>query len=109
MKHRAQDDFYLHVNYDWLTKSENNIPSDYSSWGGFIKLYDQSLRDQINLLRELDNKQQLNDEENKILAIWKASTTLFENWRNGKGDYKCIINELDILDEHFKNSNINSS
>ena len=34
------NDFYQFVNYAWLTNPLNSIPLDYSSWGGFTKLYD---------------------------------------------------------------------
>ncbi|WP_351061325.1 hypothetical protein, partial [Psychrobacter sp. TB20-MNA-CIBAN-0197] len=35
---RAQDDFYYHVNGQWLAKTE--IPGDKSNYGSFSQLYD---------------------------------------------------------------------
>ncbi len=37
---RAQDDFYYHVNGQWLAKTE--IPGDKSNYGSFSQLYDES-------------------------------------------------------------------
>jgi putative endopeptidase len=44
---RAQDDFYLHLNGNWLKTTQ--IPADKSSWGTFAKLRDDTLQQ----LREL--------------------------------------------------------
>ena len=41
------NDFYLYVNQKWLSDDKNKIPEDYSSWGGFTKLYDIGLQNQI--------------------------------------------------------------
>ncbi|MES2076580.1 MAG: M13-type metalloendopeptidase [Pseudomonadota bacterium] len=38
---RAQDDFFLHLNGQWLKSAE--IPADKSSWGSFAKLRDDTL------------------------------------------------------------------
>ncbi|MBJ7309454.1 M13 family metallopeptidase [Rugamonas sp. CCM 8940] len=38
---RAQDDFFLHLNGQWLKSTE--IPADKSSWGSFAKLRDDTL------------------------------------------------------------------
>nr|WP_307727811.1 M13-type metalloendopeptidase [Massilia sp. TS11] len=37
---RAQDDFFRHLNGEWLKTAE--IPADKSSWGSFVKLYDDT-------------------------------------------------------------------
>ena len=101
-------DFYQFVNHAWLTNSNNQIPSDYSSWGGFTKLYDDGLTNQINIVKEL-GKELENDGENKcisleqekISSIWKASENRFKLWSEGKGDFNPIIDELNILENHF--------
>jgi len=106
-------DFYQFVNHAWLTNSNNQIPSDYSSWGGFTKLYDDGLTNQINIVKEL-GKELGNDGENKcisleqekISSIWKASENRFKLWSEGKGDFNPIIDELNILENHF-NTNEN--
>ena len=104
MTHRAQDDFYLHVNSNWLNDPSNAIPGEYPRWGGFIKLHDNCLKNQIKLVQELKSKEDKNDEEKKISAIWMASMSRFDNWTNGKGDYKSISSEFNILDEHLLTS-----
>ena len=40
-----QNDFYQWVNNSWLENEK--IPDDYSSWGGFTKLYDEGLNNLI--------------------------------------------------------------
>ena len=75
----AKKNFYEYVNHKWLNDPANSIPGDYSRWGGFVKLHDQSLIDQIDLIRELSNKpyDELNIEQKKIVAIWKAAEDRF--------------------------------
>lgn len=96
------EDFYLHVNQKWLEDPDNSIPSEYSRWGGFIKLADEGLKNQIDLVKELKDKDIKTEEESKIYAIWSASTALFESWERGEGDYSAIKKELDILDSFLK-------
>lgn len=100
-------DFYQYVNHGWLTSPLNQIPEDYSSWGGFTKLYDDGLTNQIDIVKKLggyvndgENKC-ISQEEEKIYSIWKASENRFDNWNKGLGDYNPIINELNILENHF--------
>ena len=45
------NDFYLYVNQKWLSDDGNKIPEDYSSWGGFTKLYDIGLQNQIKIVK----------------------------------------------------------
>src|SRR5689334_20473447 len=71
--HSASSDFYLYVNHAWLNDPKNKIPDEYSKWGGFVKLFDQSLKDQINLVQNLCDKKDKTEEEKKVTAIWKAS------------------------------------
>jgi len=96
------EDFYLHVNKKWLEDAENTIPSEYSSWGGFVKLHDEGLKKQIAMVKELKTKETKTEEEVKINAIWQASIELFDRWENGGGDYHSIKCEMDILDSFFK-------
>lgn len=95
------EDFYLHVNKKWLEDAENTIPSEYSSWGGFVKLHDEGLKKQIAMVKELKTKETKTEEEVKINAIWQASIELFDRWENGGGDYHSIKCEMDILDSFF--------
>ena len=100
------EDFYQYINHKWLNDPVNSIPDDYSSWGGFTKLYDDGLTNQINLVKNLTepnliNQTNLNEEEQKITAIWKASSTRFTLWQEGKSDYNPIIKEINVLDKYF--------
>jgi len=97
------EDFYLHVNKKWLDDAENVIPSEYPSWGGFVKLHDEGLKKQIEMVKELTKtKEMKTEEESKISAIWQASSTLFDSWEKGEGDYYSIKAEFDILDSFLK-------
>ena len=53
----AGENFYEYVNNKWLLDSNNKIPDDYSSWGGFTKLFDDGLMNQIKM-----NLSHLNDQ-----------------------------------------------
>ena len=92
------DDFYQHVNSEWLNDPINKIPEDYSSWGGFIKLHDDGLTKQINIVKNMENINR-NEEEEKIFAIWKASENRFKSWEENNSDCNPILNELNILNE----------
>jgi predicted metalloendopeptidase len=96
---RLQDDFYNHINDKWFKDPQNEIPKEYSRWGGFVKLQDECLKNQINLVKNLDNKS--DKDENKILAIWEASKTRFLNWETNQGDYLPLSDELMKLNEYL--------
>ena len=66
------NNFYQYINHKWLNDPSNQIPSDYSSWGGFTKLYDDGLINQINIVKNLENNCHTEEVE-KIFAIWQAS------------------------------------
>ena len=103
-KPRAVDDFYNYVNADWLNDPKNEIPNEYSLWGGFTKLHDEGLKKQIAILEELtaSSPEQLTDEERKIAAIWNASMHLrFAKWEKGEGDLTELVKELCVLDEYL--------
>jgi len=102
------DDFYQYINNEWLNDPENKIPPDYSSWGGFTKLYDAGLKKQIDLIKNLD-KETNNEDESKIYAIWQASEKRFVDWNNtniiqSKQVYFPIENELNILNSYYNNN-----
>ncbi|VBB18938.1 peptidase M13 [Yasminevirus sp. GU-2018] len=98
---RCGDNFYLHVNKSWLDDPANQIPGEYPRWGGFIKLHDEGLKNQISLVKELRDKKDKNEEEAKISAIWEASTRRFQSWRDGTANYDPISRELEILDAYL--------
>ena len=104
-KPRIQDNFYQHVNHDWLNDPKNQIPDEYPRWGGFIKLHDDGLKNQIQLVKDLENQNDHNEEEEKVYAIWKAVTTLFDNFSNNVGNYNPIVKELNALDAFMGDDN----
>ena len=55
------NNFYQYVNKRWLEDPENQIPEEYPRWGGFIKLYDTGLKNQINLVKGLIDHNNLSD------------------------------------------------
>lgn len=90
-------DFYLWVNEKWLNDPKNDIPADYSSWGGFLKLYDEGINNQISLIENLDN-------DNKIKIIWDKSMDQFNNWST---NYKPIEEEFNTLNKLANEYSIN--
>ena len=94
-----QTDFYSHVNKEWLSAPENEIPAEYSQWGGFTKLHDTGLKKQIQLVKDLQEKTDRNEEEEKIFAIWKASCDRFEMWEKNEGPFSPIANEMQALED----------
>ena len=101
---QPNQNFYLHVNEKWLGDPNNKIPDDYSSWGGFTKLRDESLLNQISLIKELNNNPTKSIDGNKIISIWNASIENFTNWT----DYSIIMNEFNKLDLMFYNDTISA-
>lgn len=51
---RAQDDFFQHLNGEWLRSTE--IPADKSSWGSFAKLRDDTLFQLRDLIQGLQGQ-----------------------------------------------------
>jgi len=92
----AKADFYQFVNRDWLQDESITIPAEYSSWGSFVKLTDESLKNQIKLLGELVGKPG-NDDEKKVSLLWNASMTRFKAWAAGEGSCSEIHDELGKL------------
>jgi predicted metalloendopeptidase len=92
-----QKDFYLWVNEKWFNDPKNDIPSDYSTWGGFIKLYDEGIKNQINLVKDLNDN-------NKIKILWDKCIDQFNYQIN---DYKPIEDEFKILNKILPEHSIN--
>ena len=93
--------FYHYVNHAWLSNPVNQIPLDYSSWGGFTKLYDEGLINQIDIVKNLENKC-VSEEQEKIFSIWKASEERFQMWNDKTSNCDPIKEELNTLDGHFR-------
>jgi len=103
-----EEDFYQYVNHKWLNDENNKIPQDYSSWGGFVKLYDEGLTKQIDIVKNLESKDRDIDEE-KIFAIWNASNNRFKSWESGSTDCDVIFTELHKFRSYFQNLNEKNS
>jgi len=94
--------FYHYVNHAWLNNPANQIPPEYSSWGGFTKLYDDGLKNQIDIVKNLEHNRQT-EEEHKIFAIWTASQQRFQSWKENSCSFSPLIQEFDLLDKYFEN------
>jgi len=97
------NDFYSYVNQEWLDNPMNSIPDDYSSWGGFTKLHDDGLKNQISMVKNMTSKNiyDLNPEQQKIVSIWNASSERFKKWSQNESDYTPIVNEINILNRYI--------
>jgi putative endopeptidase len=100
-----RSNFYYYVNQKWLDDPANKIPDEYPYWGGFVKLSDQCLKNQIQLVKDICNKNpnEKTINEQKISFLWKASMNRFENWKNEDTNmnYDPISRELEILDAYL--------
>lgn len=80
---RAQDDFYYHVNGQWLAKTE--IPGDKSNYGSFSQLYDESQKAMKTVLENAsaNSSAKPGSDEYKIGAFY--SSYMAENAREELG------------------------
>ena len=101
------EDFYQYVNHKWLSDPNNKIPDEYTRWGGFTKLSDDVLKNLISLMNEISLKksEELNEDEIKIVAVWKASMNRFKEWEEGKENYENLKNELNNFERTFSVEN----
>jgi len=97
------ENFYKYVNQIWLNDPANIIPTDYSSWGGFTKLYDSGLKKQINIIKSIckKNDQDITEEENIIKCIWTASNKLYNNWELNICDMSPLKDEFEVFNNIF--------
>lgn len=103
----AKLDFYEHVNRAWLQDETITIPAEYPRWGSFIKLVDDSLKNQIGLATQLVSSASGADEE-KLAAIWHASMKRFEMWEAGDGSCAEVVGELARLASEFTDESMDS-
>ena len=68
------ENFYQHINRRWMEDPANAIPDDQITWGGFSILRDESVKNQITIIKELMNipYNELNTDQQKVVTIWKA-------------------------------------
>jgi putative endopeptidase len=88
---RLEDDFYTHINAEWLEK--NKIPSEYTKWSNFHIL------NKVNeeRLKEILNCDPTNDEENKLNILWKKGLNTEElNSHKHDSIFKLINEDLPI-------------
>lgn len=100
MEISPNNDFYQYVNSEWLNNKENQIPDDYSSWGGFTKLHDDCLNKQIEMVKSLSKKTE-NEEHKKIANIWEACKNRFREWSENKINYTALQKEFNEYDKCF--------
>lgn len=69
---RAQDDFYYHVNGNWLKKTE--IPADKSNYGSFTALYDDSQKALRTVLENAvqNASMEQSDDERKLAGFYSS-------------------------------------
>jgi len=69
---RAQDDFYYHVNGEWLEKTE--IPGDKSNYGSFTQLYDDSQKAMKEVLEKAAANKDVKpgSDEAKLAAFYNS-------------------------------------
>ena len=67
---RAQDDFFQHLNGEWLRNTE--IPADKSSWGSFAKLRDDTTFHLRDLIQGLQGQKGLKGDDAKIAALYAS-------------------------------------
>ncbi len=88
------DDFYLAINQKWLT--ENPIPDDYSAWGSFNVLSNETL---IKLRDILDNDNLFNHDNwvdwSKVKLLWELGNDHIQlNQENIKDILEKHVNEI---------------
>ncbi|GAB2860474.1 M13 family metallopeptidase [Pseudoduganella ginsengisoli] len=70
-KVRPQDDFFQHLNGEWLKTTQ--IPEDKSSWGSFAKLRDDTLPQLRSIIEDLQaSKQKAGSNEQKIADLYAS-------------------------------------
>ncbi len=69
---RAQDDFYRHINGNWLDNTE--IPADRSNYGSFTALFDQSQKQMRTIIEEAATNQNhvFGSDKQKIADLFNA-------------------------------------
>lgn len=84
-KVKAQENFYDHINKEWLDKTE--LPEGYASWGSFEMLDKKSNDDIQNIILDLKNQKDLTKENQFII-------NLFDNYLNNEARAKDGINPI---------------
>lgn len=95
---RAQDDFYYHVNGQWLAKTE--IPGDKSNYGSFTQLYDESQKAMKAALESAakNSSAKKGSDEYKIGAFYKSYMDKDTRDELGITPLQPSLNTIDSLD-----------
>ncbi|QHX36482.1 M13 family metallopeptidase [Spiroplasma sp. BIUS-1] len=95
-KIRAQDNFFDHINKDWIDSTE--LPSGYPSWGSFEMLHKKSIDDIKEMIMEFKVKtNDLNSDQEKIVNLFNNYLNQEERNKQGIEPIKEIISEIDSL------------
>lgn len=93
---KAQDDFYMHVNYDWLKKT--TIPPEDSNYGSF-KMISDNVRDQLTTITQdsIAHRKEYKDTDPQAqIADMYANITATENREKaGLGNVQGYIDEIE--------------
>ncbi|MBQ4834181.1 peptidase M13 [Pseudoalteromonas sp. MMG010] len=93
---RAQDDFYYHVNGQWLASTE--IPGDKSNYGSFSQLYDDSQAAMKTVLeRAAKSDAKAGSDEYKLGAFFKSYMDLTTRETLGVKPLEPVLNSIDML------------
>ncbi len=88
---KLNEDFYTHVNYDWLEK--NPIPSEYTKWSNFNVLHERNQE----RLKEMLECEPITEEQHKLNILWSKGMNV-EELNNSKF--------TDIIPENFYQQNL---
>jgi putative endopeptidase len=90
-----QDDFYNHINAEWLEKT--TIPEDRTRWGTFNELDVNNTKRVHKILTDMNNNYDtLTIEQQKLVSLWQMS----DNFLNGKYNNQSI----NVYIEMFNNA-----
>lgn len=90
-----KDDFYYHVNKEWL--ESNPIPNDYSRWGSFEVLIEETNKKVKKLFDEPDSTlESTSDDWSKVLIMWSQGNDeiTLNNQNNTSNSIEAWIQEI---------------
>lgn len=95
---RPQDDFYQYISGGWFKK--NSIPEDQARWGAFHILREQSQKQLKKIILDIEKKSERsrNDEEKKILALYKGVVNMRKRNRVGIAPLLPIFDMIDTIE-----------
>ncbi|PPE05035.1 endopeptidase O [Entomoplasma ellychniae] len=97
IKVRAQDNFYDHINKEWLDKTE--LPEGYASWGSFEMLDKKSNDDIKNIIKNLQKQKDISKESKFIVNLYENYLNDEARAKDGINPIIPIIKEIDQLSD----------